>query len=213
VTTAAGSSAWRCGSRPAALRSRFSASQLTLTEADALAVDWCTIAQATAPLRIVGNLPYNISTPLLFALLPAAEHVADQHFMLQKEVVDRMAAAPGSRTYGRLSVMLQFRYRITQLFDVASTAFTPAPPVTSSIVRMTPRAATELPAVDNEDFARVVSAAFGKRRKTLRNALADLLDASAIAAAGVDPQARAETLGVSNFVELARQLRPMTVAN
>ena len=188
----------------ARLRQRFSAEKLTLIEADALKIDWSDVA--ATPLRLVGNLPYNISTPLLFALLPVAERVIDQHFMLQKEVVDRMVAAPGSKTYGRLSVMLQFRYRLTKLFDVPRGAFKPAPQVTSSVVRMKPRVLSELPQVDAQAFARVVAAAFGQRRKTLRNALSELLDADQIAASGVDPQARAETLGVDSFVGLSRRL-------
>jgi 16S rRNA (adenine1518-N6/adenine1519-N6)-dimethyltransferase len=188
----------------ARLRTRFSPEDLTLIEADALTVDWSKLA--TSSLRIVGNLPYNISTPLLFALMPIAESVIDQHFMLQKEVVDRMVAAPGGKTYGRLSVMLQFRYRLIKLFDVPRGAFTPAPQVTSSVVRMQPLAVSELPNVDAEAFARVVAAAFGQRRKTLRNALSELLDADQIRASDVDPQARAETLGVQSFVELARRL-------
>lgn len=190
----------------AALRARFSAEQLTLIEGDALKIDWRALADE-APLRIVGNLPYNISTPLLFELLPIAERVIDQHFMLQAEVVDRMVAAPGSKTYGRLSVMLQYRYRLTKLFNVPRGAFWPAPQVTSSIVRMLPHPPAELPNVDSGAFSSVVTAAFGQRRKTLRNALAKLLDSAAIAAAGVDPQARAETLAVSSFVSLARQVR------
>ena len=188
----------------AALRERFSARELSLIEADALGIDWTSLA--AVPLRIVGNLPYNISTPLLFALLPIAESVIDQHFMLQKEVVDRMVAPPGRKTYGRLSVMLQFRYQLVKLFDVPRGAFTPAPQVTSSLVRMQPRAVTELPEIDADSFARVVASAFGQRRKTLRNALAPLLGADHIAAAGVDPKARAETLSVQNFVDLTRQL-------
>lgn len=187
----------------ARLRIRFPPEKLTLIEADALTVDWSELAASS--LRIVGNLPYNISTPLLFALMPIAESVIDQHFMLQKEVVDRMVAAPGSKTYGRLSVMLQFRYQLIKLFDVPSGAFKPAPRVTSSVVRMQPLALSELPNVDAEAFARVVAAAFGQRRKTLRNALSELLDAGQIIESGVDPQARAETLGVQSFVELARR--------
>lgn len=186
----------------ASLRVRFAADQLTLIEADALQFDW---EQVPGALRIVGNLPYNVSTPLLFALLPIAERVVDQHFMLQKEVVDRMVAAPGTKAYGRLSVMLQLRYRLMKLFDVPRGAFNPAPLVTSSVVRMTPRVRDELPDVDAGIFARVVAAAFGQRRKTLRNALSGLLDVSAIEAAGVDAQARAETLDVSSFVRLAHQ--------
>ncbi len=188
----------------ASLRVRFPADKLTLIEADALKIDWTAIAET--PLRIVGNLPYNISTPVLFALLPIAARVIDQHFMLQKEVVDRMVAPPGSKTYGRLSVMLQFRYQLVKLFDVPRSAFKPAPQVTSSVVRMQPLAAVELPGVDAKTFARVVAAAFGQRRKTLRNALSELLDTEEITAAGIDPQARAETLGVQSFVALARRL-------
>jgi 16S rRNA (adenine1518-N6/adenine1519-N6)-dimethyltransferase len=186
------------------LRGQFTQDQLTLIESDALKLDWASIA--VQPLRIVGNLPYNISTPLLFELMKITDRVVDQHFMLQKEVVERMVAGPGSKTYGRLSVMLQFRYRMTKLFDVPRGAFKPAPDVTSSIVRMLPLAAGDLPDIDPGAFARVVTAAFGKRRKTLRNALAELLATDAIEAAGVDPQARAETLGVDRFVALARQL-------
>jgi 16S rRNA (adenine1518-N6/adenine1519-N6)-dimethyltransferase len=188
----------------ARLRTRFAAEKLTLIEADALTFDWSVLA--TGPLRIVGNLPYNISTPLLFALMPIAESVIDQHFMLQKEVVDRMVAVPGSKTYGRLSVMLQFRYRLTKLFDVPRDAFRPAPQVTSSVVRMEPLAVSDLPDVDAQAFARVVAAAFGQRRKTLRNALSELLDIEQIIESGVDPQARAETLDQQSFVELARRL-------
>ena len=117
---------------------------LSLIEADALTLDWTQVAK-NDNLRVVGNLPYNISSPLLFKLLEAADHVKDQHFMLQKEVVDRMTAAPGSKTYGRLSVMLQRRYVMHKLFDVPPGAFVPAPKVTSSIVRMVPRAAGEIP--------------------------------------------------------------------
>ena len=191
----------------ARLRGRFAAEQLTLIEADALALDWPSLAAADPrPLRIVGNLPYHISTPLLFALLPIAARVRDQHFMLQKEVVDRMAAAPGGRDYGRLSVMLQFRYRVARLFTVPPGAFSPAPQVDSAIVRLLPRPAEELPAVDAGVFARVVTAAFGQRRKTLRNSLGEVLDEASIRACGVDPGARAEALPVEAFVALAARV-------
>ena len=184
------------------LREEFSREQLTLVEADALKLDWSSLA--ARPLRLVGNLPYNISSPLLFRLVEVAEHVIDQHFMLQKEVVDRMVAPPGSKTYGRLSVMLQLRYRMTKLFDVPRGAFNPPPKVTSSIVRMVPRAAAELPEVDLDRFGRVVAAAFNQRRKILRNALGELAGPETFRAAGVDPLARAETLAVDDFVRLAR---------
>jgi 16S rRNA (adenine1518-N6/adenine1519-N6)-dimethyltransferase len=188
----------------ARLRERFPPSQLALIEADALALDWRRVADSDPrPLRIVGNLPYHISSPLLFALLPIADRVRDQHFMLQKEVVDRMAAAPGSADYGRLSVMLQWRYAVTRLFVVPAGAFSPPPQVQSAIVRLLPRPVTDLPDVDPQRFAQVVAAAFGQRRKTLRNALAALLGESQIRAAGIDPQARGETLTVEDFVALA----------
>jgi 16S rRNA (adenine1518-N6/adenine1519-N6)-dimethyltransferase len=189
----------------ARLRARFGPDQLELIEGDALALDWPSLARAAGgSVRVVGNLPYHISTPLLFALLPAAAQVDDQHFMLQREVVDRMVAAPGGKEYGRLSVSLQLRYRMTKLFDVPRGAFTPAPKVVSSIVHMQPRPAGELPDVGFDVIERIVAAAFGQRRKTLRNALAPVLDAAAIRAAGVDPAARAETLPTSAFVALAR---------
>jgi 16S rRNA (adenine1518-N6/adenine1519-N6)-dimethyltransferase len=188
------------------LRTAFAPAQLTLIEADALDFDWSTVP---GPLRVVGNLPYNISSPLLFALLPHAGRIIDQHFMLQKEVVERMVAAPGSRTYGRLSVMLQARYAMTRLFDVPRGAFNPPPQVTSSIVRMVPLPAADVPVVDAAVFARVVAAAFNQRRKTLRNALGGLLDAAAITQAGVDPGARAETLDVAAFARLARLAREL----
>lgn len=180
--------------------------QLEVIEADVLTVDFAALAErAGGRLRVVGNLPYNISSPLLFSLTGIAERVVDQHFMLQKEVVERMVAPPGSRTYGRLSVMLQFRYVMARLFDVPRGAFNPTPQVTSSIVRMVPRPEEQLPAVDFAAFGRVVAAAFGQRRKTLRNALSALLDADAIKSAGVDPQARAEVLANEDFVRLARR--------
>jgi len=189
----------------ARLRQRFSPGQLTLVEADALELDWRALAAADPrPLRIVGNLPYHISTPLLFALLPITDRVRDQHFMLQKEVVDRMAAEPGSDDYGRLSVMLQWRYAVTRLFVVPAGAFSPPPQVQSAIVRLLPRPVEALPQVDPQRFAQVVAAAFGQRRKTLRNALSALLDEARIRAAGIDPQARGETLRVDDFVRLAQ---------
>ncbi len=144
------------------LRGEFTSQQLALIEADALKFDWDSLPGS---LRLVGNLPYNISSPLLFSLVPIAGRVVDQHFMLQKEVVDRMVAGPGSRTYGRLSAMLQFRYRLTKLFDVPRGAFNPPPQVTSSIVR-TPLPIDELPRLDPAVYGRVVAAAFGQRRKT-----------------------------------------------
>jgi len=202
----------------ARMRAHYGPERLQLIEGDALALDWPVLAAAggamgAGRLRIVGNLPYNISTPLLFTLAQVAPLVRDQHFMLQKEVVDRMVAPPGSKTYGRLSVMLQVRYAVERLFDVPAGAFSPAPKVASSVVRLTPHDRSRYPAVDATVFAAVVTAAFGQRRKTLRNALADWVDAPAFAAAGIDPGARAETLAVEAFVRLGAVARPTARAS
>ncbi len=194
------------------LREQFSEEELTLVEADALTLDWSALAQSQGkPVRIAGNLPYNISSPILFKLLEAADHVADQHFMLQREVVDRMVAAPGSKTYGRLSVMLQWRYRMVKLFDVPPGAFNPPPKVVSSIVRMTPKAKEDVAKVDFELFSSVVAQAFGQRRKTLRNALSALLTAEDIQAADVDPGVRAEVLDLDAFIRLTKRAEALGV--
>ena len=193
----------------ARLRERFPADRLGLVEGDALRIDWSSfLSQAGGKVRVVGNLPYHVSTPLLFALLPAAGFVADQHFMLQREVVDRMVAEPGGKEYGRLSVMLQVRYRMFRLFHVPPGAFMPAPAVTSSIVRMVPIHQEELPTFDGRAFSRVVAAAFSQRRKTLRNALMSVLTEQQIRDAQVDPGARAETLDSQAFVRLSLRVLP-----
>ena len=175
---------------------------LTLIEADALKLDWQTV-YPDKRIRIIGNLPYNISSPLLFHLMAVDDRVIDQPFMLQKEVVDRMVAAPGSKVYGRLSVMLQYRYRMQKMFDVPPGAFTPAPKVTSSIVRMIPKKTEDLLPVNYQAFSDVVAAAFNQRRKTLRNAISSFLTEEDIRNCEVDPGARAEALGVEAFVRLA----------
>ncbi|MEO5766184.1 MAG: 16S rRNA (adenine(1518)-N(6)/adenine(1519)-N(6))-dimethyltransferase RsmA [Casimicrobiaceae bacterium] len=187
----------------ARLRDAYNAAQLTLHEGDALDYDFAALGDDQ---RVVGNLPYNISTPLLFRLLAFASRIRDVHVMLQKEVVARMAAQPATPDYGRLSVMLQLRFRVTRLFVIPPGAFHPAPKVDSAFVRLVPlRDAT--PAVaDAALFARIVGAAFGQRRKTLRNALATICDESALRAAGIDPGARGETLAVHDFARLANGL-------
>jgi len=156
--------------------------------------------------RLVGNLPYNISTPILFHVLAQKWLPRDMHFMLQREVVDRVAARPGGRDYGRLSVMVQNLCETWPLFEIAAESFTPRPRVTSALLRLAPRPA---PIAQSEpgDFARVVQAAFAMRRKTLRNSLRVLLDESRIRAAGIDPGARAEQLDVMQFDALAGQLQ------
>ena len=171
--------------------------------ADALDFDYPGLARARGRrLRVVGNLPYNISTPLLFRLLGYSGQIQDMHFMLQKEVVDRIVAPPGNRQYGRLSVMLAPRVRATRLLDVGPGAFRPAPRVWSAVVRLEVLADTPHWAAEPQ-FSAVVTAAFGQRRKTLRNSLGGLLSAAQIAAAGIDPGARAETLGAEQFGRLA----------
>lgn len=183
----------------ARLRERFAAG-LTIHEGDALRFDFGSLP---APLRVVGNLPYNISTPLLFHLARYAATISDMTFMLQKEVVDRMVAAPGEEAYGRLGVMLQYRFEVAKLFDVAPGCFRPVPKVVSAIVRLVPRPQTQLLANDPELFGQIVTAAFGQRRKTLKNTLAEFLGPEALQSLGIDPGARGETLLVSDFVRIA----------
>lgn len=155
------------------------------------------------PIKVIGNLPYNISSPVLFYLMKYADRIESQIVMLQKEVVERMASPPGSKQFGRLSVMLQQRYAIEHLFNVPPGAFFPPPKVDSAIARLTPLGKPEYP-VDNYDhFAALVKQAFSQRRKTLRNTLKGLLDVTQIESVGVDPAARAETLSVANFTQLA----------
>ena len=198
------------------LKKQFSADKLQIHAGDALQFDFASIARASVDatanassdnqrrLRVVGNLPYNISSPLLFHLADCADVVIDQHFMLQKEVVERMVAEPGSRDYGRLSVMLQWRYRMALLFIVPPEAFDPPPKVESAIVRMVP---IEQPlACKAELLGQVVTKAFSQRRKVIRNCLAGLFDETELREAGIDPQLRPEAIPVENYVALARLL-------
>ncbi|HLW13757.1 MAG TPA: 16S rRNA (adenine(1518)-N(6)/adenine(1519)-N(6))-dimethyltransferase RsmA, partial [Casimicrobiaceae bacterium] len=181
----------------ARLRERFTADRLALHEADALAFDFAALG---ADLRVVGNLPYNISTPLLFHLASYDCLVRDIHVMLQREVVARMTAAPDTADYGRLSVMLQARFRVSRLFTVPAGAFRPAPNVESAVARLLPLGADRPAIADEALFSRIVAAAFGQRRKTLRNALAALCNESSLRASSIDPGARGETLSVADFV-------------
>ena len=187
----------------AKLKTRYRPEQLTIHEGDALKFDFGTLG---APLRVVGNLPYNISTPLLFHLAEFAPQVSDMTFMLQKEVVMRMVAEPGGEDYGRLSVMLQYRFRMGRLFDVPPGAFRPAPKVTSSIVRMVPLPAEALQARDEVLLERIVAAAFGQRRKTLRNTLRDFLGEEDFAALSLDAGLRGERLTVADYVAIANHV-------
>jgi 16S rRNA (adenine1518-N6/adenine1519-N6)-dimethyltransferase len=178
---------------------------LTIVHKDVLLVDFGKLA-GDERIRLVGNRPYNISTPILFHVMEHAEGIVDMHFMLQKEVVDRMAAGPGSKVYGRLSVMLQALCEVEPLFDVPPAAFRPPPKVDSAVVRLRPKPAGSVGVEDPALFERVVRDAFGQRRKTLRNALQNLCDAEAIAAAGIRPELRAEQVEVAGFIKLSNQL-------
>ena len=183
---------------------------LDVVESDVLKVDFAALADRLgAPLRVVGNLPYNISTPILFHLLDVADRVRDQHFMLQKEVVDRMAAGPGSKTYGRLSVMLQWRYDIESLIDVPPASFDPPPRVDSAVVRMTPL--PEAAVVDRPRLEAMVAAAFSQRRKLLRHPLGNWLAQQGYEG-NFDLQRRAEEVPVAEYIALAQSLPPVGAA-
>lgn len=187
----------------AAMRQRHSSEGLVVHEGDALKFDFSALP---APLRVVGNLPYNISTPVLFHLAEFADRLRDLHFMLQREVVERMVALPSRHEYGRLSVALQYRFRMRRLFLVPPEAFRPPPTVESALVRMEPIARRSRAARDEALLAQVVTQAFSHRRKTLKNALQGLALAEDLAAAGIDAGLRAENLSVPDFVALANRL-------
>ena len=193
----------------ARLQQRFPPERLSIHQGDALEFDFGSLKGA-GRLKIVGNLPYNISSPLLFHLVPFAPQVYDMHFMLQKEVVDRMVAVPGSKDFGRLSVMLQYRYHMERLFIVPPGSFNPAPKVDSAIVRMIPVDFSRIGAGDTATdpllFAKVVTAAFSQRRKMLRNTLRDFISETALAALGITPTARAEDVAVADYVRLTNTL-------
>jgi len=187
----------------ARLKTDYPQDKIVIHEGDALKLD---LAQLPAPLRIVGNLPYNISSPLLFHFAENAARITDMHFMLQDEVVERMVAAPSTPAYGRLSVMLQYRFHMEKLLDVPPQSFRPAPKVNSAIVRMLPLPASEIVVQDEGLYAKVVAAAFGQRRKTLRNTLRGYLNEAEFEGLGVDAQLRAENLGVAEFARVANFL-------
>jgi 16S rRNA (adenine1518-N6/adenine1519-N6)-dimethyltransferase len=179
---------------------------LRVHRADALEVDLAALRGAGARLRLVGNLPYNISTPLLFRFIGQLDSIEDMHFMLQKEVVARMSAAPGDPDYGRLTVMLAPHVRVRPLFDIGAGAFSPPPKVVSTFFALEPLRAPPFAIANPAGYARVVAAAFSKRRKTLRNSLSGLLDVDAIQAAGIDPRERPENLAPEDFAALAARI-------
>jgi 16S rRNA (adenine1518-N6/adenine1519-N6)-dimethyltransferase len=189
------------------LQSRFgSLPNFRLNQGDALKFDFHQLGAEPHSLRVVGNLPYNISTPLIFHLLANAGLIRDMHFMLQKEVVERMAAEPGGGDWGRLSIMVQYHCRVEHLFNVGPGAFNPPPKVDSAIVRLVPHTELPCPARDHRLLEVVVREAFNQRRKTLRNTLKGLLSAAQIEAAGVDGSLRPEQLDLAAFVRLADAL-------
>jgi len=177
--------------------------KLNIHSSDVLRFDFSELYRDGEPLRIVGNLPYNISTPLIFHILQNTGIIKDMHFMLQKEVVERMAAAPDSGTYGRLSVMVQRYCQVERILTVGPGAFNPSPKVDSSVVRLTPWESAPVTIDDEESFQEVVKAAFSQRRKTLRNSLRALVTTEQFESAGVDPVRRAETLSMEEFAKLA----------
>ena len=194
----------------ARLREQFTSAHLVLHEADALAFD---LRSLGGDLRIVGNLPYNISSPLLFRIADVADTVRDVHVMLQREVVARMTAAPATPDYGRLTVMLQATFRVERLFLVPPGAFRPVPKVESAVARLVPLREQAARIADKALFARIVAGAFMQRRKTLRNALSHLTDEATLISAGIDPQARGETLAVSDFVRLTDAVKARAAAS
>ena len=193
----------------ARLVTMFPRERVMVHEGDALEFDFAALGTG---LGVVGNLPYNISTPLLFRLAGSVAAIRDIHVMLQKEVVERMVAAPSSSEYGRLSVMLQYRFRMERIITVPAAAFRPVPKVESAVVRMIPFARPPHPARDEALLAKVVAAAFAQRRKTLRNTLRGFIPAQELAALGVDPGARGETLSVEQFARIANAVGDRTAA-
>lgn len=180
--------------------------ELAILQADALAIDYAQLVTDAKPLRLIGNLPYNISTPLIFHLLRYAPHILDMHFMLQKEVVDRLAARTHTESYGRLSIMVQYHCRVTSLFHVGPQAFNPSPRVDSSIVRLVPYRELPYPATDFAHFAHLVKTAFAHRRKTLRNCLKSMISDSEWEKTHIDSSLRAEQISLAEYVKLSNQL-------
>lgn len=181
----------------------YTKNELIIHNVDALKFDFASLGKK---IRVTGNLPYNISTPILFHLLDNLPNIIDMHFMLQKEVVERMVASSSTPAYGRLSVMLQYYLQMEYLFTVPPEAFEPAPKVESAFVRCMPHASLPFVAKDTALFAKVVLQAFSQRRKTLRNTLKGLLDDASFAKLGIEPQLRAENLGVAQFVAITNHL-------
>ena len=193
----------------AGLREGYPPERLIVHEGDALRFDFSALP---APLRVVGNLPYNISTPLLFHMASYAVHCTDLHFMLQREVVERMVASPSTPAYGRLSVMLQYRFRMQNLVGVPSSAFRPVPKVASAVVRLVPLVCPDVVALDETLFGQTVTRAFSHRRKTLRNALLGWVAEADLEQAGIDPGLRAENLSVAQYIAISNRIAGLVSA-
>jgi 16S rRNA (adenine1518-N6/adenine1519-N6)-dimethyltransferase len=190
----------------ARLRSHpFISSKLNIIESDALKFDFSQLLQDDKPLRIFGNLPYNISTPLMFHLFSFADKVQDMHFMLQKEVVNRLAASPGNKNYGRLSVMAQYHCQIIPVLEVPPSAFNPPPKVDSAIVRLIPHKIKPVQVDDHQALQKICAQAFNQRRKTIRNSLKDSFTEAQIIALGINPDLRAENLSLQQYAQLASE--------
>lgn len=181
----------------------FIAKDLNIYETDALSFDFATLADNDKPLRIFGNLPYNISTPLIFHLLTFKDTVKDMHFMLQKEVVDRMAASPNCKAYGRLSIMTQYQCQVIPVMEIGPEAFKPAPKVDSAIVRLIPHANIENPAKDISALNTVCLTAFNQRRKTIRNSFKKIINEAQLLDLAIDPNLRPENLSINDYIKLA----------
>ncbi|MBL1261792.1 MAG: 16S rRNA (adenine(1518)-N(6)/adenine(1519)-N(6))-dimethyltransferase RsmA [Thiotrichaceae bacterium] len=179
---------------------------LNIHNVDALRFDFSSLAKAPSSLRVVGNLPYNISTPLIFHLLSQASSIRDMYFMLQREVVERMAAQPGGKTYGRLSIMVQYHCEVENLFIVGPESFDPMPKIDSAIVRLTPRSEPAVKVSDEALFAKVVTQAFSQRRKTIRNTLKPYMTSDEINALEIDPSLRAEVLSLEIFARITNYI-------
>ncbi|AVJ56878.1 16S rRNA (adenine(1518)-N(6)/adenine(1519)-N(6))-dimethyltransferase [Idiomarina sp. OT37-5b] len=184
----------------------FLAPKLNVTRGDAMKIDFNQFTNSEKPLRVFGNLPYNISTPLIFHLLKYTASISDMHFMLQKEVVDRLAAEPGSKTYGRISVAVQQACRVTPVVNVPAGAFNPPPKVESAVVRLEPYAQSPYPVTDREQLHALCLQAFNQRRKTIRNNLKGLLSEAQLTELDIDPGARPETLSVADYCAMANYL-------
>ncbi|MCX7088917.1 MAG: 16S rRNA (adenine(1518)-N(6)/adenine(1519)-N(6))-dimethyltransferase RsmA [Methylococcales bacterium] len=181
--------------------------RLTIHSADALSFDFAGLADAGEKMRVIGNLPYNISTPLLFHLLENTAVIEDMTFMLQKEVVERMCAPPGSKTYGRLSIMMQYHCATEFLFEVPPESFDPIPKVTSAIIKLTPHHKKPVEVNNFTQMGRIITQAFSQRRKTLRNALKKIIDESSLANLGIDPVRRPETLTLAEFAAISNAVQ------